>query len=118
MFAVSVPTSGTVPDERRRGYRYSITAMAKLRLVGSGKRAEAVIHNISSSGAFFTAEINLVEGKRVELVVDWPVHLNGRIPLALVLLGTVRRSDSTGTAIKINRYEWKIRARTRAAIAF
>jgi hypothetical protein len=101
-----------VPAERRRGYRYPITATAELRLVRSEKQARAVIRNISSRGVFFSTEIDLDKGEPVELLIDWPVRLNDRIPLALVLLGTVRRSDSIGTAVMISRYEWKIRART------
>ena len=60
----------------------------------------------------FSAEIDVDEGEPVELLIDWPVRLNGRITLALVLLGTVLRSDSTGAAVKISRYEWRIRAGT------
>lgn len=112
MYGVSAPTSSTVPEERRRSHRYPITAIAQLRFVGSEKRARAVIHNISSHGVFFLAETNVDEGRSLELLIDWPVRLNGRIPLALVLWGTVRRSDLAGTAININRYEWRIRART------
>ena len=106
----ALPHPAWFPGERRRCYRYPIAAMARLRLVGSEKRAGAVIHNISSRGAFFSADIDMDEGEPVELLIDWPVRLDDRIPLALVLSGTVRRSNSTGTAIKISRYEWRIRA--------
>ena len=113
MFAASALASRTVPGERRHRHRYPIIAIAQLRLVDLAKRANAVVHNISSDGAFFSARMVLDEGRPVQLLIDWPVRLDGRIPLSLVLEGMVVRSDVAGTAIAINRHEWRIRTRTR-----
>lgn len=86
--------------------------MAELRVLGSEKRARAVIHNISSRGVFFSAKMVLDARTPVQLLIDWPVRLDGPIPLALVLEGMVIRSDLAGTALRIGRHEWRLRART------
>jgi hypothetical protein len=86
-------------------------AIARLRHCGSGTCTTALIQNISSTGVYFTAEVSLDEGSDVELLVDWPVNLNDRIPIMLVLSGIVVRLDSTGTAVRIKRYDWRVRGK-------
>ena len=109
--AVSALTSRAVPSERRRGRRYLVATIGRLRPVDSETFTRAVIHDISSSGVFFTPEINLIRGSRVQLLVDWPVKLHDEIPLMLALLGTVIRQDLTGIAMRISRYDWKLRGK-------
>jgi hypothetical protein len=38
-------------------------------------------------------------GTPVELVIEWPARLDGRIPIHLVMTGTVRRCDSAGFGV-------------------
>jgi hypothetical protein len=108
---ISWDTKG--PDERRGKTRLAIGRDVRYKLLGNKKRAmpigEGKILNISSGGVLFTAQTALPVGQRVELVVSWPVLLNGRLPLNLVIRGGVVRSDETQTAIKIAQYQFKTR---------
>jgi hypothetical protein len=64
---------------------------------------------MSSGGVLFTTETALPEGERVELAVSWPAQLNDTLPLKLVAMGRLVRTDETQAAIAIERYEFKTR---------
>lgn len=85
--------------------RYKVLGGKKsVKQVGSGKTV-----NISSGGVLFTTETPLPEGERVELAVSWPAQLNDQLPLKLVAMGRLVRSEETQAAISIERYEFKTR---------
>ena len=65
--------------------------------------------NMSSGGVLFTTESPLPEGERVELAVSWPAQLNDVLPLKLVAMGRLIRSEESQAAIAIERYEFKTR---------
>jgi len=64
---------------------------------------------MSSGGVLFTTESPLPEGERVELAVSWPAQLNDVLPLKLVAMGRLIRSEESQAAIAIERYEFKTR---------
>jgi hypothetical protein len=45
----------------------------------------------------------------VELNVSWPAQLNDNLPLKLVAMGRLVRSDEAQAAIAIEKYEFKTR---------
>lgn len=95
--------SNRLPIER--DVRYKVLGGKKsVKQVGSGKTV-----NISSGGVLFTTETPLPEGERVELAVSWPAQLNDQLPLKLVAMGRLVRSEETQAAISIERYEFKTR---------
>src|SRR5438132_10617161 len=86
-----------------RDVRYTvIVGKRKVGQVGWGKTL-----NISSAGVLFTTESALQEGVRVELAVSWPALINDSLPLKLVILGHVVRTEETQAAISIESYEFK-----------
>jgi hypothetical protein len=95
--------------ERRRHQRYSIFARSEYILAGN--QAEATTLNISSGGVFLKTDQLLPVGKRIQVFIDWPVLLDQRCPLRLVMTGWVLRSDEAGAAVEKRRYDFKIRPR-------
>ena len=95
------------PYERRQHQRFPITAQAQYVLTGI--RGQAVTSDISSGGVFIKTNRILPVGKQVQLLIDWPALLDQRCPLRLAIVGKVLRSDQSGTAIGIVRYDFRIR---------
>jgi len=62
---------------------------------------------MSSGGVLFTTESGLREGERIELAVSWPAKLDDRIPLKLVAIGVLVRTQETQAAMSIEKYEFK-----------
>jgi len=104
----SQPTNN--PPERRASQRFRIECNVRYRIVGqdvfeefgSGKTV-----NISSGGVLLATDRVLSPGLRVEVEVEWPVKLDNRVSMKLVIVGRVVRSkknDVALAAVKITRY--------------
>jgi hypothetical protein len=65
--------------------------------------------DISSGGVFLKTHQILPVGKRIQVFINWPVLLDQRCPLRLVITGKVLRSDEAGAAVRKLRYDFKIR---------
>jgi len=65
--------------------------------------------NISSGGIWFSTGNRLTSGALVEVLMDWPVALNGSCPMQLAIYGRVIRGDGRGAAVSIDRYEFRTR---------
>lgn len=63
--------------------------------------------DISSKGVYFTSDVALSVGERLELSINWPAQLDQKLPLQLVTLGRIVRSDSGRYAMAIERYEFR-----------
>jgi hypothetical protein len=95
--------------DRRQHQRFRIAAPALYEI--QGIRRQAICADISSGGVLLKTDRVFPFDQRVRLWIDWPVILDNRCPLRLVIAGKTIRSDLTGTAISISRYEFKIRPR-------
>jgi hypothetical protein len=65
---------------------------------------------MSSSGLLFVADHPLSPGLKVEILLSWPVKLDKRIPLKLVVQGQVVRAeggDEIHIAVMIKRHEFR-----------
>jgi hypothetical protein len=69
---------------------------------------------MSSAKIRFETSTPPQEGRFLELSVNWPVALNGRCPLKLVLLGQVVASSSGVVTLEIARHEFKTRGSGRS----
>ncbi len=94
--------------ERRRHRRFPTAIEAKW--IAEGIRGTAAVHDLSSGGIFLRPERVMSVGAEITVVIDWPAQVPGRGGLALVIEGTVVRSDDAGTAIAIRQHEWKLNA--------
>ena len=100
---------------RRQHRRYPISAESQYILEENRGRATTV--DISSGGVFLIAETTLPVGKAIEVWIYWPVLLDHRCPLRLVICGKVLRSDARGTAVAMTHYEFRLRPRSVAPFA-
>ena len=89
--------------ERRRHTRFPLVINAEV--IAGALQGMASVRNVSSGGIFVKTDMMMLVGADVKLVIDWPATVPGRGSLALVIEGTVLRSNEAGTAIKIRRYE-------------
>ena len=87
--------------------RYKVTWRQQVLHEGSGKT-----YDFSRSGIFFSSYQALPKGLPVELLIDWPMLLDGVCPLQLRISGKVLRSSEAGTAVKIMRHEFCTRSRS------
>jgi hypothetical protein len=97
-------------NERRTSRRFPLRLAIKYRWLGSSTGsdwASSESLNISSSGLLFTTSEALSPGQAVEAFIAWPVWLDKRIPLKLVIRGPVVRNVGDQSAIRFERYEFK-----------
>ena len=97
------------PD-RRGAKRMSIERDVQYRLInrrdgdaeGNGQTV-----NMSSSGVLFTTKETLLPGRRMELAISWPAHLDNKCALKLVARGRVVRFEGNAAALEIMQHEFR-----------
>jgi hypothetical protein len=97
-------------QDRRHGIRFPIKS--ELRWVVLNRkigpltgRGETV--DFSSSGLSFLSDVPLSPGCRLELSVDWPVELDGRVPMRLLATGKVTRAEGLIICVVIEKTEFR-----------
>ena len=68
--------------------------------------------NISSNGVLVACQHEVDAGTQLEMNIDWPTRLDGRVPLHLVVVGKVVRSELFNFAVVLERYHFRIAGRT------
>jgi PilZ domain len=99
--------------ERRASVRFPLTLEARYSVshcrapveTGSGQ-----IIDLSSSGLRFAAQGPLEPGLKLDVAINWPVLLDGRVQLQLIVAGVVVWSSGTETALQIQRHEFRTRS--------
>jgi len=97
-------------NDRRASRRFPLRLAVKYRRVGSSSISNWISSeslNISSSGLLFTTNEAVLPGQSIEAFIAWPVCLDNRIPLKLVIKGSIVRKTGDHTAICFERYEFK-----------
>jgi hypothetical protein len=97
-------------NERRTKKRFQIEQEVKYKMLYGQRIAETGVGrtiNISSAGVFFSSENVLTAGMPVELSMNWPVLLHDSCPMKLMIYGCVIRSSQSGSAVAIERYEFR-----------
>jgi hypothetical protein len=69
---------------------------------------EGVTCNVGSDGLLMKTTCVFPQGKRIELSLDWPATLDGRLPLRLDILGKILWSNVRGTAVEILSYKYRL----------
>jgi hypothetical protein len=103
----------TEQNERRAARRMAIERDVQFRVLsrregelqGMGK-----IVNMSSSGVLFTTGETLLPGRRLELSISWPAHLDNRCALKLVARGRVVRFEGNAAAFEIMQHEFRTKS--------
>jgi hypothetical protein len=73
------------------------------RVAGVGR-----VTNMSSAGMLVAYAHQINAGMPLELSIDWPSRLDGRIPLQLIVIGTVVRCGLFNFAVGIERHYFRI----------
>jgi len=98
--------------ERRANTRFRLALEVRYTILqpgGKGATGSGVTIDVSSSGLSFLADNPLRVGQRLELAIDWPVMLDQGVQLQLTISGVVVRAETTITALRIERHEFKTR---------
>lgn len=95
-------------EERRSKTRYSIELGVRY-CNTKGPRSYNIGRtvNISSSGLLVASEGAVREGTALELMIEWPWPLDGRVPLQLVAAGVVVRSSQSSFALALRSYQFR-----------
>jgi hypothetical protein len=96
--------------DRRDGIRFPVNSKLRWtaldgkdsRLAGKGETVD-----FSSSGLSFRSDVPLSPGRRLELSVDWPTQLEGRVPMEVMATGKVVRADGCFLCVAIDRMEFR-----------
>lgn len=100
---------GEGPD-RRTSRRFPLRLAVRYRRTGSSPVSNWMSSeslNISSTGLLFTTTEAVQPGQGIEAFIAWPVCLDNRIPLKLVIKGSIVRNAGDHTAVCFERYEFK-----------
>ncbi len=62
---------------------------------------------MNRGGVLVSSEHQVDVGKRMELSIEWPSLLYGRVPLRFVTVGTVVRCDGSNFAVALARYQFR-----------
>jgi hypothetical protein len=69
---------------------------------------EGVTCNVGSDGLLMKTTCVFPQGRLIELSLDWPAMLDGRLPLRLDIFGKILWSNVRGTAVAILGYEYRL----------
>jgi hypothetical protein len=97
-----------IPAERRSKVRFPMDMKVSYRTLDLRSiSGEGRILNMSSGGMLIAPQHQLSVGARVELRIEWPLLLEGRIGLQLVAAGKVLRSGPASFAVMYHRHEFR-----------
>jgi PilZ domain len=95
--------------ERRATFRFPLALRVRFRtrMPASPYSGEGWVWNISRGGILVSSEHEIGVGTEVELNIEWPSLLYGRIPLRFVAVGEVVRCDVSSFAVVLARYQFR-----------
>jgi len=85
--------------------RYSVSRRGARAQTGSGQTID-----LSSSGLRFAVDGPLEPGLKLTVAITWPVLLDDRVELQLIVTGAVVWSSATETALRIQRHDFRTRS--------
>ena len=99
--------------ERRGSVRFPLTLDVRYSVLhrngpvetGSGKLVD-----VSSSGLRFTGEAPVTPGLKLDVAINWPVLLDGRIQLQLTVSGVAVRSYGSEISMRIQQHDFRTRS--------
>lgn len=95
--------------ERRSKIRFPLELPVRYRTLTRGRAlaGEGRVVNVSSAGVLVACRHQMEAGARMELDVEWPSLLDGRVPLQLVLVGQVVRCEASTLAVVLDRHQFR-----------
>jgi hypothetical protein len=104
-------TPRTVSIEQRSRVRFPLELHVRYHSLGRGRTLTGAgsVVNISSDGVLVSCQHEIRTGTRMNLRIEWPSLLDGRIPLQLVVVGRVVRSGTCSFALVLARYQFRLK---------
>ena len=98
-----------IAGDRRLKKRFALELIVTYRIVerGLAKTGNGKTINVSSSGVAFVTNDHLNVGDAIQLAISWPVLLNHKCALKLIIDGIVVRSGAGFAAVAGTRYEFR-----------
>jgi hypothetical protein len=95
--------------ERRSKLRFPLELGVSYRTLEreSPLAGEGRVVNMNRSGVLISSRHAIDPGTRLELSIEWPTLLHGRVPLRFVTVGEVVRSDASSFAVMLGRYQFR-----------
>jgi hypothetical protein len=97
-------------SEQRSHQRFPIELEVAYRLLSKdcgGQLGSGKTRNISSRGVLFESGESVPSAGSIELMMPWPILLEGVCRLKLVIQGRIVRSDGHKVAIESKHYEFR-----------
>ncbi len=103
------PSSHSPWVERRSKVRFPLELRVSYRTLerGAGCSGDGWVVNLNKHGVLVSAQHEIGVGARMELRIEWPSLLHGRVPLRLVTVGEVVRCDASSFALMVTRYQFR-----------
>jgi PilZ domain len=100
--------------ERRNKVRFPLELRVRYRSLARRCPAAGtgMVRNISRSGVLVSCDHEISEGVRVELNIEWPSLLDGRVPLQVVTVGRVVRCEPSSFAVVLAQYQFRTARKT------
>jgi hypothetical protein len=102
--------NGPILAERRLKYRYPSDLKVRFRSSsrsGSPFSGAGLAINLSSGGILVASDQQIQVGTLLEMSIEWPLLLEGIIPLQLIAIGRVLRVGAACFAATFERYEFR-----------
>ena len=99
--------------DRRANLRYPLILEVRYSVSRRRTPVEAGVGqliDLSSSGLRFVAQRPLEPGLKLDVSLNWPVLLDGRVQLQLIATGVITRSRGTEVAMQIPRHDLRTRS--------
>ena len=103
----------SLPEERRSKFRYPLNLSVRFRsLSGSPFSGAGRTVNVSSRGVLVVlperaSQHEISVAASLEMRIDWPSLLDGKIPLQLLAVGRVIRRGESAFAAAFERYQFR-----------
>jgi hypothetical protein len=96
-------------SERRIKYRYPLDLTVRYRCPSAGSpfSGEGLAVNLSSGGVLVASQHQMNVGALVEMSIEWPLLLDGKTPLQLIVVGRVLRRGASHFAAAFERHEFR-----------
>ena len=111
------PQINNISGERRAKPRYDLHLPLRYKVLSGGGLAEGsgITRNLSSGGVAFEPSGEVQPGAHVELAIQWPVALEGGVPLKLVAHGQVAWYAGGVAAVCVKRCHFRTQRKAAAS---
>ena len=103
---------GQVPQElieRRSRVRFPLELPVSYRTLDRQchRAGRGLVMNMSSGGVLVASSHEINAGRGLELSIEWPFLLDGKVPLLLVASGRVVRCGTSSFALSLTRHQFR-----------